>query len=167
MVNHSIPPFHTGLAQNLLCLIRREFGRKFFNNLGEKTMHTDLNEWGLERHSINIDPNNSFEKGRILVQHNEDYRLISKSGVLPATLMGKLRFSADSAADIPCVGDWVYGIATEDIFVIQGVFPRRTKLSRKRPGKEEEQLIVSNIDILFLVQGLDENFNERRMERLL
>ena len=50
--------------------------------------------------------------------------------------------------------------------VIHAVLPRRTRLSRNAAGKRtEEQVLAANIDTIFLVQGLDFDFNVRRMER--
>jgi ribosome biogenesis GTPase len=48
------------------------------------------------------------------------------------------------------------------------VLPRRTKFSRKTPWlKAEEHILVANVDTVFLVAGLDQDFNPRRMERYL
>lgn len=48
------------------------------------------------------------------------------------------------------------------------VLPRRSKLSRKKPGKENcEQTLAANIDICFVVSGLDRDYNPRRFERYL
>lgn len=144
-------------------------------------MRINLTDWGLDLHEKyckdefpgeflreeSLKEASRANTARIITQHNEDYTVVSEAGFSPGTLTGKMRFSAHHPEDLPCVGDWVYGEATPDLFVIQGLHPRRTKISRKRPGKEKEQLIAANVDIMFLVQGLDENFNPRRMERLL
>jgi ribosome biogenesis GTPase len=48
------------------------------------------------------------------------------------------------------------------------VLERRTKLSRKQPEREiREQVLAANIDVLFIVSGLDRDYNERRIERFL
>ena len=45
---------------------------------------------------------------------------------------------------------------------------RRTVLSRKQAGRAiEEQVLAANIDVLFIVSGLDHDYNERRIERYL
>lgn len=52
--------------------------------------------------------------------------------------------------------------------VIWSVMPRRTKLSRKEPGARiREQVLAANLDALFLVSGLDGDYNLRRLERYL
>jgi ribosome biogenesis GTPase len=51
---------------------------------------------------------------------------------------------------------------------INEVLPRRSKFSRKVAGsKSEEQVVAANVDTLFLVSGLDNDFNPRRIERYL
>jgi ribosome biogenesis GTPase len=70
----------------------------------------------------------------------------------------------------PAVGDWVgvrrrEGEERADIHV---VLPRRTKFSRRASGSEEiEQIVAANIDTVFLVSGLDRNYNPKRIQRFL
>ena len=70
----------------------------------------------------------------------------------------------------PAVGDWVAvrrrtGEARADL---HAVLPRRTKFSRRASGSEEiEQIVAANIDTVFLVSGLDRNFNPKRIQRFL
>ncbi|MCX6834309.1 MAG: ribosome small subunit-dependent GTPase A, partial [candidate division Zixibacteria bacterium] len=80
--------------------------------------------------------------------------------------------------EYPSVGDWVL-IGTDDgggDAVIQMVLPRRSCFSRKAilaggpthgDGRTEEQVLAANIDIAFLVSGLDGDWNPRRIERFL
>jgi ribosome biogenesis GTPase len=66
----------------------------------------------------------------------------------------------------PAVGDWV--ILRNDAAVIVTVLNRKTKLSRKQPEREvREQVMAANIDVLFIVSGLDRDYNPRRIERFL
>jgi ribosome biogenesis GTPase len=77
---------------------------------------------------------------------------------------------AKKADQFPAVGDWVgvrrrEGEQRADIHV---VLPRRTKFSRRASGSEEiEQIVAANIDTVFLVSGLDQNFNPKRIQRFL
>ena len=53
-------------------------------------------------------------------------------------------------------------------FLSCAILPRRTWFSRKVAGElTEEQVVASNIDTVFLVMGLDRDFNPRRLERYL
>ncbi|HTY37234.1 MAG TPA: ribosome small subunit-dependent GTPase A, partial [Bacteroidota bacterium] len=52
--------------------------------------------------------------------------------------------------------------------IIHDVLPRRTFLRRKSAGANvEHQMIASNIDVAFIMQSCDFNFNLRRLERYL
>jgi ribosome biogenesis GTPase len=71
----------------------------------------------------------------------------------------------------PVIGDWVaYAPAGGggDRARIEAVLPRRTKLSRKAAGERvEEQVVAANVDTVFVMMGLDDDFNLRRLERFL
>ncbi|MCW5212746.1 ribosome small subunit-dependent GTPase A, partial [Desulfobulbus sp. TB] len=52
--------------------------------------------------------------------------------------------------------------------IIHEILQRKSLLKRKTSGKKVEfQLIAANIDVAFIVQSLNENFNLRRLERYL
>lgn len=108
--------------------------------------------------------------GRVVLEQRGAYRLYTEQGELTASVRGKLRYDSRSAADFPAVGDWV-SIATrerDELAQIHGVLPRRSKFSRKAAGSNsEEQVVAANVDTVFLVQGLDHDFNLRRLERYL
>ncbi|OGS22046.1 MAG: ribosome small subunit-dependent GTPase A [Elusimicrobia bacterium RIFOXYA2_FULL_39_19] len=107
---------------------------------------------------------------RVVTAQREIYSLYGESGELKAGLTGKLRFNAASLAELPAVGDWVLVKLSPDksIAVIEGILPRISKLSRKVTGEQtQEQIIVANIDVIFLVNGLDGDYNLRRIERYL
>ena len=68
------------------------------------------------------------------------------------------------------MGDWVALQPPKggDRGLIEAVLPRTSVFSRKVAGRErEEQIVAANIDIVFLVAGLDGEFNARRLERYL
>jgi ribosome biogenesis GTPase len=102
---------------------------------------------------------------------NRDSYLISNGNIeVLAELTGKLTFAAELSTDYPCVGDWVlvqyYNSGT--FAIIHGLFPRKSFLQRKTPGKKiDYQAIAANIDVALIVQSCDLNFNLRRLERSL
>jgi ribosome biogenesis GTPase len=109
-----------------------------------------------------------YEAARIATEDKHHYMALAAQGDLSAQAAGKLLHSVRSPADLPKVGDWVAVsvLSNEAKAVIHHVLPRRTKLSRKVPGREtEEQVIVTNIDLAFVVHALDGSFNPRRMQR--
>ncbi|MCT8285610.1 ribosome small subunit-dependent GTPase A [Xanthomonas translucens pv. translucens] len=63
------------------------------------------------------------------------------------------------------VGDWVL---LEDDKRIVALLPRRTAIKRGAAGEHyHQQVIAANIDTVFIVCGLDADFNPRRIERYL
>jgi len=112
---------------------------------------------------------NKAELGRITAEHKERYILQSTEGNFNAEITGNLRFSAESRADFPAVGDWVrFTKMDEENAIILEVFPRFSLLERQAVGKYGEiQIIASNIDHAFLVQAVGHDFNLKRLERYL
>lgn len=105
---------------------------------------------------------------RVMAVHKDRYVITTGEHDVPAELIGKMRYSAASPLDLPTVGDWVLAAFHDnDTFAfIHHVLPRKSMLKRKTPGKRIDfQLIAANIDVAFIVQSLDANFNLRRLER--
>jgi len=101
--------------------------------------------------------------GRVASAIRERFVVWTENGEVEAGVTGRLR---RSGMGWPAVGDWV--ALREDAPVIEQVFERRTVLSRRQAGRAiEEQVLAANIDVLFIVSGLDHDYNERRIERYL
>jgi ribosome biogenesis GTPase len=104
--------------------------------------------------------------GRVSAQNRGAYRLLTADGERVAVLGGKLRHAVLSAGERPAVGDWVACAPADERAVVHAVLPRTTAVVRKAAGSGvDEQLIAANVDVLFLVSGLDGDFNLRRIER--
>jgi ribosome biogenesis GTPase len=111
-----------------------------------------------------------YMAGRVAVEYNQFYRVYTAQGEILAEIAGRLKHEAESRADLPAVGDWVALRVVEsgNKAVIQAVLPRRSKFMRKTKGsRTEEQVVGANIDTLFLVTSLNQDFNTRRIERYL
>jgi ribosome biogenesis GTPase len=111
-----------------------------------------------------------FSIARVIEENRGSYRIKTATHEMPAEISGKLRFTAESREDLPAVGDWVAVSTFDDNTraVIHAVLPRKTLIARKAAGERtEKQIIAANVDIIFIVQGLDHNFNPRRLERYL
>ena len=108
--------------------------------------------------------------GRIIREYKNLYQVHVQSGELLAEISGKMHFEAKETGVFPTVGDWV-ALKTrlgEDRARIFHLFPRQTAFSRKAAGaRTDEQVLAANIDTVFLVSGLDNDFNVRRIERYL
>ena len=111
-----------------------------------------------------------LEPGRIGLEHTHIYRVLTAGGERLARVAGRLRHAAAGRADFPAVGDWV-AIETPaggGDARIHAVLPRVSRFSRRAAGDvTEEQVVAANIDVVFLVSGLDGDFNPRRIERYL
>ena len=101
--------------------------------------------------------------GRVASANHGRFLVWTETGETDASVSGSLRRSSSLW---PAVGDWV--VLRDDAAVIASVLSRKTKLSRKQPEREvREQVLAANIDVLFIVSGLDRDYNPRRIERFL
>jgi len=135
--------------------------------------------------------------GRVAREGRAGYRVLAAEGAFQARISGRLRHDAQERNAIPAVGDWValrrgggsqttsrpvgHGrrvthVAHASAALIEEILPRRSSFSRKAvraggshlgPGRTEEQVLAANIDTVFLVSGLNEEFRTRRIERYL
>jgi ribosome biogenesis GTPase len=110
-----------------------------------------------------------FVIGRVTQEHRERYIVSTGENEFDAEITGNLRFSADSRADFPSVGDWVsMTIYDSDMAIIHKILPRKSVLERQAVGKfGEKQIISTNIDVALIIQSIDNNFSINRLERYL
>ena len=111
-----------------------------------------------------------FEVGRVAIENKTNYLINTNYGEAIGEVSGKLLFISESQSDLPKVGDWVVISLFDDNTkaVIHEVLPRQTKISRKSADrKTEEQVIAANINKVFIVQSLDDNFNINRLARYI
>ncbi|MBI5095602.1 MAG: ribosome small subunit-dependent GTPase A [Candidatus Hydrogenedentes bacterium] len=107
---------------------------------------------------------------RVSREHKHLYEVIGEQGELSAEVTGKLRHAATGRGDFPAVGDWlaVQVLPEERKAIIHAVLPRQSAFVRKEAGaRTEEQVVAANVNIVFLVSGLDGEFNVRRIERYI
>jgi ribosome biogenesis GTPase / thiamine phosphate phosphatase len=106
---------------------------------------------------------------RVVLEHTHIYRVAIEDGETLARVSGRLRHRAGIRSEFPAVGDWVAlePVADGDAR-IHALLPRVSRFSRRAAGDAtEEQGVAANIDVVFLVGGLDRDFNPRRLERYL
>ncbi len=107
---------------------------------------------------------------RVSLEHTHIYRVLTAEGETLARVAGRLRHRAAGRADYPAVGDWVAiePDPHDSDARIHAILPRISRFSRRAAGDvTEEQIVAANIDTVFLVAGLDRDFNPRRLERYL
>jgi len=108
--------------------------------------------------------------GRVAAAHTHLYRVLTRAGDWLAEVTGRLRHEARGPEDFPAVGDWVAlkPRPGEERAQVHAVLPRKSAFVRKAAGSTTEpQVLAANVDTVFLVAGLDHDFNPRRIERAL
>jgi ribosome biogenesis GTPase len=122
------------------------------------------------RNSLKNSPRAESKVARIIAVDRDRYMIGSEYGSIPAELTGKLSYGVETAEDMPCVGDWVlvdyYDQNTHAI--VHDVLPRRSILRRRTSGKRVDyQLIAANVDVAFIVQSCDADYNLNRLDRYM
>jgi ribosome biogenesis GTPase len=111
-----------------------------------------------------------YSLARVIAVNKDNYIIRNEEAEVPAEVTGKMMYGAQSNLDLPTVGDWVFvQYFNENTFaIIHEILPKKSLLKRKVAGKKiEHQLIASNIDIAFIMQSVEFDFNLRRLERYL
>ena len=108
--------------------------------------------------------------GRVAIEYGGLYRVLvsEKDEVddITAALPGKWR--QVDPLDVPAVGDWVGLRGSGKGWAIEHRFQRKTQFLRQAAGrKTTPQVVGANVDVVFVVTSLDDDFNPRRIERYL
>ncbi len=113
-----------------------------------------------------IEVKKGFKTARVAVEYKGIYKLYTESGEVLAEITGRMRYNNQ----FPAVGDWVIIDLQDnsDRAIIHKILPRQSKFSRKAAGADtKEQIVAANIDTVFIVTSLNQDFNLRRLERYL
>lgn len=112
---------------------------------------------------MNKDSNLVF---RVIFESREQYRLMDENlNIYSATITGSMRFSSQ---ELPAVGDWVYGShQSGDWVLIQKIAERKSVLGRADPSRPKQQILATNVDILFIVTSANHDLNLNRLERYI
>lgn len=97
--------------------------------------------------------------GRVGAEHRGRLSLFCESGV---------RLALPPRGDEAHTGDWVLFAPGPDPVRILAVLPRISALERKAAGRRtERQVVAANLDLVFALTSLNQDFNVRRVERFL
>jgi ribosome biogenesis GTPase len=109
-----------------------------------------------------------YAVARVIAEHKGAYGVKNPDGEYLAEITGKQMFNALSREDYPAVGDWV-AISEPDTerAIIHGLLWRKTILKRKYSDRFEAQVIAANIDVAFIIESVDRDYNLNRLERYL
>lgn len=111
-----------------------------------------------------------LEAGRVTVVNRGGCVVHLGDTELLAEVSGRFRHESRGPEDFPAVGDWVAlrRQPGEARALIQSVLPRRTRFARTVAGRSgEQQILAANVDKVFLLSSLNQEFNPRRIERYL
>lgn len=107
-------------------------------------------------------------KGRVIQEHKTSWVIATPAGDLSAIVRGKFHVEKE----FPKVGDYVEYVETDGGgAAIEEVLPRTSEIARaswargKRDGRVSAEVLVANVDVMFIVMGLDSDFNPTRAER--
>lgn len=140
-----------------------------------------------DRFELHFEPyrEQGWRPARVAVVQKQTYCICGEQGESLAKLSGKFRHQAHDNVEYPAIGDWVAVRPGEPHAVIHALLPRQNSLTRRLPsvggahvcvvdgrkrvvaGSTQEQVIAANLDRIFIVMGLDADFNLQRLERFL
>ncbi len=105
---------------------------------------------------------------RVIAEYKEAYSVKGINGEYLAKVTGKQVFNTTKREDYPAVGDWVAITEVDkERAVIHGILPRKTILRKKYSDKQETQVIAANVDVAFIIESMDRDYNLNRFERYL
>jgi ribosome biogenesis GTPase / thiamine phosphate phosphatase len=130
----------------------------------------DLGYSDWHRDRLRNSPTAETRVARVIAVDRDRFMIGTEFGPVPAELAGKLSYFAETTEDMPCVGDWVLVdyYDNNSHAVVHDILPRKTILRRKSSGTRVDfQLIAANIDVAFIVQSCDVDYNLNRLDRYM
>lgn len=135
---------------------------------------------GWDSHFQNIFDNRKKDKwlaARVISSAQGIWTLKTADGDIYSKVSGRFRHKSGAKKERPVTGDWVFYSKDKnsEIAIIHEILDRKSSISRNAAGGRarfsggavKEQVIAANIDIVFIVSGLDRDYNPRRIERYL
>ena len=108
--------------------------------------------------------------GRVTAQHRGAFAVWTETGELRAEVAGALQYQRAVGGVLPTVGDWVAlrGRPDNGRATVHAVLERPSAITRKSADRNSvEQVLAANVDVVLLLNGVDEDFSVRRLERYL
>lgn len=132
----------------------------------------NLEKYGAsERYIVEATMYPEYFLARVVTQYNKIYRVATNKGEFLAEVSGKFSNNIDTKEDYPAVGDFVMVDREESSsghLIINNVLSRKSAFRRKTAGESQEnQIIVANIDLIFICVSLNMDFRLNRIERYL
>ena len=125
---------------------------------------TDIKTYGFPEELI--PPEGPAQPARVTAVFKGRWQLITPEGQQYATLKTK-EYIYESGEEFPTTGDYVLALPALGDWQIVKTLPRRSFFSRLDGWHGTEQAVAANMDVVFAVQSLNENFSLKRLERYL
>ena len=124
--------------------------------------------YGLSKYECDqVNLSDNQEVGRVITCYNsKNIEIAIAKGMTRGITSAKILKFEDK---IPVPGDWVIVQQKEnDICLVDKIIPRKNEFIRKSAGSEfNNQVIGVNLDKIFLVTSMNQDFNPRRIERYI
>lgn len=110
----------------------------------------------------------NYKVARVISQHKGFYNIVVENGFFLAQVSGKFINQVKEKSDYPVVGDFVLVKEVQNTFIIYKILKRRTILSRTfESNNKSKQIIATNLDLVFIIMSLNNNYNLNRLERYI
>ncbi len=109
----------------------------------------------------------SYYPARVACEFRGTYTIISEQGTATARFSGRAAGRTKDRRDFPVAGDWVaVQPRSKSRDFIQAILPRKSVFVRQAvSGRRGPQVVAANADTVFLIGGLDGDFNPTRLGR--
>lgn len=126
---------------------------------------TKLTDWGFPQEQLPAD-DGPVQPARVTAVWKERFQLITPQGEVLAQLKAK-EFYYEAGRIFPTTGDFVLALPAPGDWQIVETLPRKSFFSRLDGWHGTEQAVAANMDLVFVVQSLNEDFSAKRLERYL
>lgn len=136
------------------------------SNMSHSFFQDHLDTWGLND-TVRAHLHDHERPGRVTAVYRGRFELATAAGVCRAVTAGRFHHHAETQ---PVTGDWVVWHGTPGVdedLVIDRLLPRRSALTRKAAGGDTAQVLVANVDWVWIVSSLNRDWNPARLERYL
>lgn len=111
-----------------------------------------------------MNTNKNISQGRVIEVQRVHMTVALPDRVVVATVRGEFH----ETGTYPKVGDWVkVSLIDAEQAVIEELLPRSSVIERLDQETQLSQVLVANVDLIFIVMGLDGDYNVSRLERYL
>lgn len=132
----------------------------------ESREQINLLDYGFPKEFLDAAKEADLAPARVTAVFKERWQLITEEGRRYGRLKTK-EYLYNGIEEFPTTGDYVLAMPNAGDWRIVKTLSRRSFFSRLDSFRGKEQAVAANMDVVFAVQSLNENFNLKRLERYL